>query len=114
MSRVLLPVAVAGALLAVQAAASAVVVYTNFGPGDSFDTSSSLQLFGPTHASGVVQHWAATFTPGSDVFLDSVEVALEHAEGSTSVLVRVTGDDSGFPDLSFLEEVTVMAPMTPK
>jgi hypothetical protein len=78
MRRVLLPAVAAGALLAAPAAASAVVVFTNFGLGDSFDTvGSPLELFGPTHASGVVQHWAATFTPGSDVFLDSVEVALE-------------------------------------
>ncbi len=98
------------ALLAAPAPASAAVVYSNFGAGDSFNSSSAWILSGPTAAIGTVFQVAASFVPASDVYLDSIEVALRNVAGGDSVNVRITEDDSGLPDPTFLDEETVLAP----
>ena len=93
--------------------ASGVSVYSTFGPGDSFNSSSgtSLGYVGGAIDSVFVQGMSFQVTE-HDYYLDSVDVALSSFRGSDSVLLSVLMDNGGMPG-AFLGSAVVTAPVRP-
>jgi hypothetical protein len=76
-------------------AAGATTLYTDFGPGQTYNTSSGWFIGG----SGAVTQAsiAAPFTPSVTATLDSLDLAVDVFAGTTSFTVEITADSSGAP-----------------
>jgi hypothetical protein len=99
------------ALLAVAAfaaapAANAAVLFSNFGPGDSYDTSTGWSV-----SSSAPQDPAMPFTvAGSGYVLSSVNMALNNSAASpSSLIVQIMSDVGGLPG-TVIESMTLSVP----
>ncbi len=70
------------------------VLYSTFGPGQSFDNSES---FGWLVGFSYNQQIAAPFILSSDAILDSISFAADYDSGPTQLTVNLVYDDSGLP-----------------
>lgn len=108
--RSFLTVAVIYLTLAVSVA-RADVVYSNFGPGDTFETVAYV-ISGPDNPYFGSFIRAVAFTPSQGYLLDSVDVVLRnHQDGPRSYDVIISEDAGGEPGSS-LEQVTIAVPDT--
>lgn len=100
------PLIAIAALAGLAPLASADVLYSNFGPGDTYalDRGATLAYGGPL---GGEQHEAAVaFTvTGGDFYFDSAEVAVLHSWGPDLVHVHLMDDEAGAPG-AVLESTT--------
>lgn len=98
---------------AVTSLARADVLYSNFGPDDTYNVNAgdTLAYGGPL---GGEQHEAAVafIVDGADYFLDAAEVAVLHFWGPDLVHVRLHADDGGVPG-QILEATTASGVATP-
>lgn len=91
-------IAVAGLLLVTAAAAPAQVLFSNLGPGDSFDSSVGWILSSSASACGIDQQIATSFVPSSTASLGTVELALDlFGGGANEIDIAVMTDAAGVP-----------------
>lgn len=97
------------AFAAAPAATNAAVVFSNFGAGDSFDTSGWVVS---NVVGGIQQDVAMPFTvTGSSYMLTSLEMALNSSSGGTSSLVvQIMADAAGLPG-AVIESLTLSVPV---
>jgi hypothetical protein len=86
--------AVIGAMI-FAGAAGAATLFTDFGPGQTYNTSTSWTIAG----SGTAFHQsiASSFTPSVTATLDSLDLGVNVFAGTTSFTVEITADSSGAP-----------------
>ncbi len=82
---------IAFALAAASSAGAQLVVFNNFGPGDTYNALSGLTLVAPTLD-------GYQFVPSASGKLDKIELALSHNSGPNLAQVYLVGDSSGHPD----------------
>lgn len=80
------------------------IVFSTFGPGNSFDAYSGVDIDGPATLSP--QGFAEQFMPAISTYLDQVDVAVSSQIGAAELSVRVYSDDGGAPS-SLLEAVHI-------
>jgi hypothetical protein len=85
------------------------VLFSNLGPGDSFNVSSGLSVGGLL---GPNQEVAVPLTLVQDASLDSVEVAVRHIFGSPTIDVRIAQGVAGAPG-NILGAIGITAPNSP-
>jgi hypothetical protein len=74
------------------------VLFSNFGPGDAYDTTYGWTLSYGGPLGGAVHEDAAPFTvSGGDYYLDSAEVAVSRFWGPDLVHFNLHADDDGVP-----------------
>jgi exosortase sorting signal-containing protein len=96
------PLRAACAILLLGSAVSAAdVIYTTFGPGDTYDTSSGWSIGGVGVMSQGLQ-----FTPASGGTVQTIEIAAFQVAGGTDLNVSLMTDAAGQPD-SVLETVQI-------
>jgi PEP-CTERM motif len=96
------------AVLPARSGASPIVLYDNFGPGQSYISGSGYAIGGPTNTTfGAQQAIAQAFTPSSTVTFDSVLLPLGLESGTNSVIVSLTPEVAGQPGAVPLESFTV-------
>jgi len=76
--------------------ASADIVFSNFGPGNSYSSSVGLTVSGATSPPGFIES-ANAFTPSGDFTLTQIDVGIGHVLGNNSVMLSLNSD-SGGPD----------------
>ena len=81
-----------------------VIVFSNFGPGDSFDQSQFWGINGPT--SSFQPAVALPFSPSNTTELSRAEFAAEHFGNDPSITFTVFADNSGEPG-SLLDKITL-------
>src|SRR6187401_2546276 len=90
-------------------AARADVVYSNFGPGNSFETSAFV-IAGPNAPFIGSFIRSVAFTPNQDYYLDSVDLVLSNRQdGPKTYDVVIGGEVAGLPGNS-LEQAAVSVP----
>ena len=98
---------IAFALAAASSAGAQLVVFNNFGPGDTYDTTTGLT----EGVMGVIQ--GVQFVPSASGKLDKIELALSLVQGTNSALVYLVGDSSGQPDTGNVLEIWTTNSMGP-
>jgi hypothetical protein len=98
---------IAFALAAASSAGAQLVVFNNFGPGDTYDTTTGLT----EGVMGVIQ--GVQFVPSASGKLDKIELALSLVQGTNSALVYLVGDSSGQPDTGNVLEIWTTTSMGP-
>jgi hypothetical protein len=83
-------------LMALSTPASADTVFSNFGPGDSYDVSSGWVVGGATSEQGFSQ-WAFAFTPSGNFTLAQIEVAISNSASPISVMLSLDHASAGLP-----------------
>jgi hypothetical protein len=83
------------AIFALAGEARADVIYSNLGPGESYDQSVGITESGP-NAFGVRRH-AIAFTANTDALFDSARLALGLHGGTNAMDLRLYTDASGRP-----------------
>jgi len=78
--------------LSAATASRADVIYTTFGPGQSFLASANWPVQGPQ-----VTEFAASFVPAGNFTLDSIQLALVLLSGSAALNVQVANDNMSAP-----------------
>jgi len=81
------------AFLVVAGSANAVVAFSNFGPGDSFLTSTGWTISGPTSAPGNFDQ-GEQFTAGATGSVSTIRLALQNVLGANQYIVALY-DDAG-------------------
>ena len=77
------------------------VVYSNFGPGDSYIGGSGWTVSGSTSSVGEQIYSAGPFTAGATAYnLTSAELALFHVSGTNQVNVSLYSNAAGAPGIS--------------
>jgi len=94
------------AMMAARSDASPVVVYNNFGAGESYNTTNAWTVEGTSTFFGQSE-LAESFTPTSTVTLDAVLLPLERISGTNSLIVSLRPDASGQPGTTSLESFTL-------
>lgn len=95
--------------------APASVIFSNLGPGDSFDGFNTYFVGGLNSSTGSVfgvgaaQAMAFTVAPGADVTFTEAELALWNTEGSNELTVQLATDLGGLPG-TILESIQVTVP----
>jgi hypothetical protein len=85
-------------LLASYTPAAADVVFSNFGPGNSYDLDSGWVVAGPTsNAPDGPGEWAFAFTPSSDFTLTQIDVAISNDTAPISVTLSLDNASGGLP-----------------
>jgi len=79
------------------AAAAATTIFSDFGPGQSFNSGSSLSVNGPSGGSGFEIDQAASFQPSSTFTLTSIDLAISFTKGTDSFKVEIAQNASGHP-----------------
>ena len=92
--------------LTLSAAASAEVLFDNFGPGDSYNTSSGMTL----GASGNWQQGNGFLIVGGSYYLDSIEAAIGFVNGQNDVTLMLYDDAGGLPGTP-LEHIQLVGQM---
>jgi hypothetical protein len=75
--------------------ASAVSVYDNFGPGDTYDTGAGWPVVGPTN--GFTLEAAMRFAPSGNYSFVAADLAAGLVSGTNSITVTLASDNSGAP-----------------
>lgn len=86
----------------VTAVVQADVIYSNFGPGTTFDSGVSYVLSGPSSPVGMYT-MAMPFIPSASYTLDSATVAIGIDQGTNSFDLAVYDDSGGRPGSTVLE-----------
>ncbi len=73
------------------------VLYSTFGPGQSFDTIESHAWLVGSGSPYYNQQIAAPFTLSFDAVLDSIDFAADYGSGPEQLTVNLVYDDSGLP-----------------
>ena len=76
-------------------AAGATTLFTDFGPGQTYNTTSAWFIGGSGAA--VQASVAASFSPSVTATLDSLDLGVNAFAGTTSFTVEITADSSGAP-----------------
>jgi hypothetical protein len=76
-------------------AAGATTLFTDFGPGQTYNTTSGWFIGGS--GTTTPDSIAAPFTPSVTATLDSLDLAVDVFAGTTSFTVEITADSSGTP-----------------
>ena len=87
--------ALACLLLSVVSQADADVLFSSFGPGDTYDTLNGAEIVGP--AATEPQALAEQFIPAASFYLDSVDLALSSPVSGPDLRVGVYSDAGGIP-----------------
>ncbi len=105
---------ISGILFLLAGAVMAVEVFSSFGPDNGHLDQAGYGVLGSntTSSLGFEVDTAASFIPAEITTLDFVDVAVINYGGTNEVQVRITEDDGGVPDTSFLQEVTLFAAST--
>jgi hypothetical protein len=94
-------------MIGVSERAQADVLYSTFGPGDSFNTSQGLTVSGATTMSGYNAD-ANQFSVTTNATLNTIELALFVFSANDSVAVELTADNAGRPG-AVLESYTLIS-----
>jgi hypothetical protein len=94
------------ALLPVPCRAAPIVVYDNFGPGQTYDTTGAYSVTGAAVPRLGQGEEALSFTPASTVTLHSLLLPLTYLTGTNSLLVSLRADAGGQPAPTALESFT--------
>jgi hypothetical protein len=86
------------ASLALACNADAGIIFSNFGPGNSSHTTSSLEVGGSASFLGLVEQ-AAQFTPsGSGIWkVSQIDAPFFYATGTPSIILTLNSDNAGQP-----------------
>lgn len=84
-------------LVALSTPASADIVFSNFGPGNSYDVSSGWVAAGPTAEFDASSEWAFAFTPSGNFTLTQIDVAISNSEAPISVTLSLDHASGGLP-----------------
>jgi hypothetical protein len=86
-------------LASVAAPARADIIFNDFGPGGTYNTSTGYTISGPTSNVGTAftQGNAFTITPTSDFLLQQVQLAVGLVSGPNEVVVTLRADAGGKP-----------------
>ena len=82
------------------------IVYSNFGPGDTYQQNVGWSLTGPNTQYGS-QNVAASFVAGADYNLAEVDLALAYVSGVNSFVVNLVSDNGGLPSSTVLDTWTL-------
>ncbi len=82
------------------------IVYSNFGPGDTYQQNVGWSLTGPNTQYGS-QDVAASFVAGADYDLTEVDLALAYVSGVNSFVVNLVTDNGGLPSPTVLDTWTL-------
>jgi hypothetical protein len=89
--------------------AAASVIYSDFGPSDTFSTLSYLTMSGGQSSGPYHYDWAMAFTSSGDYALDAIRLPLGLVSGAPSDLyLSLAANDNGFPG-AILESWTLSA-----
>jgi hypothetical protein len=77
--------------------ASAISVYNNFGPGDTYSLTGSWFVAGPTSIVGANVEVAMSFVPSEDCTFVAADLAVSLDMGTNSLHVTLAADNSGAP-----------------
>lgn len=91
-------------LLTLGSTVHADVVYSNFGPGDTY-SGGSFRVSGPASRFGAYSN-AASFTASQAFTLTSFELATNYSAGTNSFLFSIVADNGGLPTGSSLFSTT--------
>lgn len=83
-------------------AAGTVALFSNYGPGDTYDGSWGWGIKGSA-ASGGYRAQAQRFTPATTAYLSSIEVSLFRSSGSGRSNFLLVEDSGGYPTGSLIE-----------
>jgi hypothetical protein len=75
----------------------AVVVYSDFGPSDAYNTSTGWTISGAASSTGFFSEAAMPFTPGFDCVFSDVLLALGNVTGTNQAEVTLAADNAGVP-----------------
>ena len=89
---------IAFALAAASSAGAQLVVFNNFGPGDTYNVASGYVVQTPAIE-------GFQFVPSASGNLDKIELALSLSAGPNFAQVYLVGDSSGLPDPNNLVEI---------
>jgi hypothetical protein len=102
--KIMVAIAVVAGALEIPVPAWSEVIYSTFGPGDTFDVNIGRSLGGPP--SQINWAVAEAFTPHSKAIFTEVELAAYSDTGGDSMLVQLRDDNLGLPG-SVLESLTI-------
>ncbi len=88
--------------------AAPLIVYSNYGPGNTFDTSWGWGILGSATTSGY-RAQAQRFTPSITANLSTIELSIFRSQGSGLSNVSLVQDAGGFPTGSLLESFSAVA-----
>lgn len=77
------------------ASAGPIAVFSNFGPGNTYNTSSAWTIGYPNPA--FLNVYGAAFTPLQAVIFDDLQVVLEHQGGANQFVVSLNADSGNLP-----------------
>ncbi|MGD0014742.1 MAG: choice-of-anchor R domain-containing protein [Bryobacteraceae bacterium] len=97
--------------LCLVANASPVVLFNNFGPGDTFDTGTGWTLGGGGVSGNEGDTQGFVFTPGATAQLSMIELAVGRFSGANELTVWLMSDAAGQPGAS-LESFVFSGAMT--
>jgi hypothetical protein len=96
------------AVLPARSKADPIVIYDNFGPGQTYTSGSGYAISGPTNPTyGGQAAISLSFTPSTKVTFDSVLLPLGLISGTNSVTVSLRPEVSGQPGATPLESFTL-------
>ena len=95
---------VLGIQLAGSTAVATLVVFSNFGVGDTFDSGNTWAVLGANHSTP--QEVAAPFSPNMSATLIGGDFAVQHTAGDTQLTARIYSDVSSKPG-SILDSSTL-------
>jgi hypothetical protein len=78
-------------------ASKADTIFSNFGPGDSFQTNEGYTVSGSQLVSGLNLDQAMGFTPGSSFNLTQIDIAMSFVAGHNAVNLSLNADAGGLP-----------------
>jgi hypothetical protein len=94
------------ALFAASSEASPIVVYNNFGPGQTYNSTGAYSITGASIPRLGEGEEALAFTPATTVALVSVQLPLEYIQGTNSLIVSLRPDVGGQPGTTPIESFT--------
>ncbi len=93
-------------LAAARCEASPIVLYDNFGPSQSYNTTNAYSVTGADFPRLGLTEGAVAFTPASNVTFSSVQLPVANVEGTNSLMIGLYADAGGQPSATPLESFT--------
>jgi hypothetical protein len=77
--------------------ARAGTIFSNLGPGDSYDSTAGWSVSTPSSSAGYASVSAMPFTPTTTASLASIELAIQLASGTNSLTIELLTDNNNSP-----------------
>jgi hypothetical protein len=101
-------------LVALPTPASAEIVFSNFGPGNSYDVDAAWVVAGPTsEAPDRPSAWAFGFTPSGNFALTQIDIAMSNSSAPISVTVSLDQATGGLPGATIESWTLTSLPVFP-